>query len=127
MPANVMRREDIEQPSRLLLDVTRISACPLWANSGRRKHRCQLGRIADIKRGHQAIRRHIEDNNSEKFVRAQMYSVTNRSVATVADIRLLLRDKTFPIRVATKTKIAETAMFANSSATNQWTVAGFFL
>jgi len=34
MTANVMRREDIEQPSRLLLDVTRISACPLWANSG---------------------------------------------------------------------------------------------
>jgi len=80
--------------------------------SGHRKHRCQLGQIADIKRGHQAIRRHVDDNNSEKFVRAQMYNVTNISVATVAAIRLLLRDKTFPIRAATKTKIAETVMFA---------------
>jgi hypothetical protein len=63
-------------------------------------------------RGHQATRRHMEDNNSEKFVRAQMYNVTNRSVATMAAIRPLLRDKTLPIRVATNTKIAETPMFA---------------
>jgi len=41
-----------------------------------------------------------------------MYNVTNISVATVAATRVLLRDKTFPIRVATKTKIAETVMFA---------------
>ena len=41
-----------------------------------------------------------------------MYNVANRSVATVAAIRLLLRDKTFPIRVATNTKIAETPMLA---------------
>jgi hypothetical protein len=54
----------------------------------------------------------MEDSNSEKFVRAQMYNVANRSVATMAAIRLLLRDKTLPIRVATNTKIAETLMFA---------------
>ena len=54
----------------------------------------------------------MEDNNSEKFVRAQVYNVANRSVATMAAIRLLLRDKTLPIRVATKTKTAETLMFA---------------
>ena len=54
----------------------------------------------------------MEDNNSEKFVRAEVYSVANRSVATMAAIRLLLRDKTLPIRVATKTKTAETLMFA---------------
>jgi hypothetical protein len=54
----------------------------------------------------------MEDNNSEKFVRAQMYNVTNRSVTTVAAIRPLLKDKTLPIRVATNTKIAETVMFA---------------
>ena len=54
----------------------------------------------------------MEDSNSEKFVRAQMYNVTNRSVATAAAIRLLRKDKTFPIRAATKTKIAETVMFA---------------
>ena len=66
---------------------------------------------ADIKRGNQA-RRHMEDNNSEKFVRAQVYNVANRSVATMAAIRLLLRDKILPIRVATKTKTAETLVFA---------------
>jgi hypothetical protein len=54
----------------------------------------------------------MEDNNSEKFVRAQVYNVANRSVATMAAIRLLLRDKKLLIRVATKTKIAETLMFA---------------
>jgi hypothetical protein len=54
----------------------------------------------------------MEDNSSEKFVRAQVYNVANRSVATMAAIRLLLRDKTLPIRVATNTKIAETLMFA---------------
>src|ERR1700741_1340075 len=54
----------------------------------------------------------MEDNNSEKFVRVQMYNVANSSVATMAAIRLLLRDKTLPIRFATKTKIAETLMFA---------------
>ena len=53
----------------------------------------------------------MEDNNSEKFVRTQVYNVANRSVATMAAIRLLLRDKTLPIRVATNTKIAETLMF----------------
>ena len=54
----------------------------------------------------------MEDNNSEKFVRAEVYNVANRSVATMAAIRLLLRDKTLPIRVATKTKTAGTLMFA---------------
>ena len=54
----------------------------------------------------------MEDNNSEKFVRAQVYNVANRSVATMAAIRLLLRDKILPIRVATKTKTAETLVFA---------------
>ena len=54
----------------------------------------------------------MEDNNSEKFVRAQVYNVANRSVATMAVIRLLLRDKKLPIRVDTNTKIAETLMFA---------------
>src|SRR5262249_52145576 len=62
-------------------------------------------------RAHQAIRRHIEDNNSKKFVRTQVYNVANRNVATMAAIRLLLRDKTLPIRVATNTKMAETLMF----------------
>ena len=54
----------------------------------------------------------MEDNNSEKFVRAQVYKVANRSVATVAAIRLLLRDKILPIRVATNTETAETLVFA---------------
>jgi len=45
----------------------------------------------------------MEDNNSEKFVRAQVYNVANRSVA---------RDKKLLVRVATNTKIAETPMFA---------------
>ena len=54
----------------------------------------------------------MEDNNSEKFVRAQMYNVTNRSVTTVAAIRPLPKDKTLLIRVDTNTKIAETVMFA---------------
>lgn len=45
-------------------------------------------------------------------MRAQLYNVANRSVVTMAAIRLLLRDKTLPIRVATNAKIAETAMFA---------------
>ena len=58
------------------------------------------------------MRRHRDDNNSEKFVRAQVYNVANRSVATMAAIRLLLRDNKLPIRVATNTKIAETLMFA---------------
>jgi hypothetical protein len=68
------------------------------------------------KSGHQerssGIRRHMEDNNSEKFVRAHVYNVANRSVATMAAIRLLLRDKILPIRDATKTKTAETLVFA---------------
>src|SRR4029450_6621895 len=72
----------------------------------------RFGPIADIKRDHQAIRRHMEDSNSEKFVRTQVYNVANRSVATMAAIRLLLRDKKLLIRVATNTKIAETLMFA---------------
>jgi hypothetical protein len=63
-------------------------------------------------RDDQAVRRHMEDNNSEKFVRTQVYNVANRSVATMAAIRLLLRDKKLLIRVATNTKIAETLMFA---------------
>jgi hypothetical protein len=62
----------------------------------------------------------MEDSNSEKFVRAQVYNVANRSVATMGAIRLLLEDairllledKKLPIRVATNTKIAETPMFA---------------
>jgi hypothetical protein len=58
------------------------------------------------------MRRHIDDNNSEKFARTQAYNVANRNVATMAAIRLLLRDKTLPITVATNTKIAETLMFA---------------
>ena len=45
-------------------------------------------------------------------MRTQVYNVANRNVATMAAIRLLLRNKTLPIRVATNTKIAETAMFA---------------
>ena len=53
----------------------------------------------------------MDDNNSEKFVRAQVYNVANRSVATMAAIKLLLRDKKLLIRVATNTKIAETLMF----------------
>ena len=66
---------------------------------------------ADIKRDYQAVRRHMEDNNSEKFVRAQVYNVANRSVATMAAIGLLLRDKELVVRVATNTKIAETLIF----------------
>src|SRR5262245_7647674 len=54
----------------------------------------------------------MDDNNPEKFVRAQVYNVANRSVATMAAIRLLLRDKKLLVRVATNTKIAETPMFA---------------
>jgi|SRR5262245_7426038 len=54
----------------------------------------------------------MEDNHSEKFVRAQVYKVENRSVATIAAIRLLSRNRALPIRVATNTKIAETPMFA---------------
>lgn len=54
----------------------------------------------------------IEENNSEKFARTQTYNVANRNVATVAAIRLLLKDKTLPIRVATNTKMAERLMFA---------------
>ena len=54
----------------------------------------------------------MEDNNSEKFVRAQVYNVANRKVATMAAIRLLLIGKKLLIRVATNTKIAETLMFA---------------
>ena len=54
----------------------------------------------------------IEENNSEKFARTQTYNVANRNVATVAAIRLLLKDKTLPIMVATKTKMAERLMFA---------------
>jgi hypothetical protein len=54
----------------------------------------------------------MEDSNSEKFVRAQVYNVANRSVAKMAAIRLLLEDKKLLIRVATNTKIAETPMFA---------------
>jgi hypothetical protein len=50
----------------------------------------------------------MEDNNSEKFVRTQVYNVVNRSVATMAAIRLLLSDKKLLVRVATNTKIAET-------------------
>jgi hypothetical protein len=34
---------------------------------------------ADIKRDYQAVRRHMEDNNSEKFVRAQVYNVANKA------------------------------------------------
>ena len=75
------------------------TACPLWS-------------IPDIKRDHRAIRRHMEDSNSEKFVRAQVYNAANRSVATMAAIRLLSRDKKLLIRVATNTKIAETLTFA---------------
>jgi hypothetical protein len=71
-----------------------------------------FGSIPDIERDHQAIRRHMEDSNSEKFVRAQVYNVANRSVAKMAAIRLLLEDKKLLIRVATNTKIAETPMFA---------------
>ena len=41
-----------------------------------------------------------------------MYNVANRNVATMAAIRLLLRDKKLLVRVATNTKIAETLMFA---------------
>ena len=41
-----------------------------------------------------------------------MYNVANRNVATMAAIRLLLRDKILPVRVATNTKIAETLVFA---------------
>ena len=44
-------------------------------------------------------------------MRTQVYNVANKNVATRAAIRLLLRDKTLPIRVATNTKIAETLMF----------------
>ena len=44
-------------------------------------------------------------------MRTQVYNVANKNVATMAAIRLLLRDKTLPIRVATNTKIAETLMF----------------
>lgn len=58
----------------------------------------------------------MEDNNPKKFIkkfmRAQVYNVANRSVATMAAIRLLLRDKKLLIRVATNTKTAETPMFA---------------
>jgi hypothetical protein len=54
----------------------------------------------------------MEDSNSEKFARAQVYNEANRSVATMAAIRLLPRDKKLLIRVATNTKIAETLMFA---------------
>ena len=54
----------------------------------------------------------IEENNFEKFARKQTYNATNRNVVTVAAIRLLLNDKTLPIRVATNTKIAERLMFA---------------
>ena len=71
-----------------------------------------FGSIPDIERDHQAIRRHMEDSNSEKFARAQVYNVANRSVATMAAIRLLSRDKKLLIRVATNTKIAETLTFA---------------
>ena len=71
-----------------------------------------FGPKVDIKRNHQAIRRHMEDNNPKKFMRAQVYNVANKSVATMAAIRLLLRDKKLLIRVATNTKIAETLMFA---------------
>ena len=77
----------------------------------RELHGC-FASIPDIKRDHQAIRRHMEDSNFEKFVRAQVYNVANRSVATMAAIRLVLRDKKLLIRVATNTKIAETPMFA---------------
>jgi hypothetical protein len=54
----------------------------------------------------------MEDSNSEKFVRAQVYNAANRSVATMAAIRLLLEDKKLLIRVATNTKIADAPMFA---------------
>ena len=40
------------------------------------------GPIADLKRDDQAIRRHMEDNNSEKFVRTQVYNVANRISGT---------------------------------------------
>ena len=58
------------------------------------------------------MRRHIEENNSEKFARTQTYNAANRNVAIMVAIRLLLRDKTLPIRVATNTKIAERLTFA---------------
>jgi hypothetical protein len=58
------------------------------------------------------MRRHIDKNNSEKFTGTQTYNAANRNVATIAAIRLLLRDKTLPISVATNTKIAEKLMFA---------------
>ena len=98
------------EPSRQGSDVFE---CPLFTLSGHRgaRNTCPLKAKADIKRAHQAIRRHIEDNNSKKFVRTQVYNVANKNVATMAAIRLLLRDKTLPIRVATNTKIAETLMF----------------
>ena len=89
-----------------------MSDLPPEADTRQRELHVCFASIPDIKRDHQAIRRHMEDNNSEKFVRAQMYNVTNRSVATIAAIRLLLKDKTLPIRVAANTKIAETVMFA---------------
>ena len=54
----------------------------------------------------------IEENNFEKFARTQTYNVANRNVVTVAAIRLLLKDKTLPIRVATNTKMAKRLMFA---------------
>ena len=54
----------------------------------------------------------LEENISEKFARTQTYNAANRGVAIMAAIRLLLRDKTLPIRVATNARIAETAMFA---------------
>ena len=89
-----------------------MSDLPPEADIRQRELHVCFASIPDIKRDHQAIRRHMEDNNSEKFVRAQVYNVANRKVATMAAIRLLLIGKKLLIRVATNTKIAETLMFA---------------
>jgi len=54
----------------------------------------------------------MEENNFGKLARTHTYNAANSNAATMAAIRLLLRNKTLPIRAATNTKITERLVFA---------------